>query len=195
MPVRSSDVDYSTTFMPRCRPRGCAGLCTAEGMARTYRTHRLLLLGRARAVLRDRDLAEDAVQETFERAWRACATFDPAGPPVRSWLCVIGRNVALDMARCRARRPSTLVDRPERGARPATGRDEADAVLLRMELRAALHGLDAEHRRAVLETVVRDRPSTDLAAELGVPAGTVRSRTHYALRRLRAAVTVARAET
>jgi len=53
------------------------------------------------------------------------------------------------------------------------------------ELRDALSSIGVQHRDAVVETVLRDRSYADVAAELGVPAGTVRTRVHYGLRRLR----------
>jgi RNA polymerase sigma-70 factor (ECF subfamily) len=56
---------------------------------------------------------------------------------------------------------------------------------LRAQLRQALSSLGAHHRDAVVETVLRDRPQADVAAELGVTHGTLRTRVHYALRRLR----------
>src|SRR5262245_13556794 len=81
---------------PGCRPDGCAGLCTDAGLALAYRTHKGLLCGRARTITGDAGLAEEAVQETFVRAWRACRSFDPDGGPMASWLSVILRNVCLD---------------------------------------------------------------------------------------------------
>lgn len=132
--------------------------------------------------------AEDAVQEAFLRAWRACASFDPgadSGAPLRHWLLVVVRNVALDMLRARAARPCTYVTTPPEPSRPPAGASPTERVLLRDELVAALARITPEHRAAVLGTVVRDRAYDDVAAELRVPPGTVRSRVHYGLRRLR----------
>lgn len=168
---------------PGCRP-GCARLCTADGMAAAYRDHRAALLGRARAVLGDPASAEDAVQEAFLRAWRACSSFDPDGGPMRHWLLVVVRNVSLDMLRSRAARPATLVTTTPEPA-PTGGASATERVLLRADLVAALSRITPEHRAAVLGTVLRDRAYDDVAAELQVPPGTVRSRVHYGLRRLR----------
>ena len=60
-----------------------------------------------------------------------------------------------------------------------------DLVLLRAELRAALAQISEDHRRAVLETIVLDRPYRDVASDLGINVGTLLTRVHYALRRLR----------
>src|SRR5262245_48107254 len=121
-----------------CRPGGCAGLCTDEGLAAAHRAYRARLLGRARLVVSDQGLAEEAVQEAFLRAWRSCSSFDPSGGPVLNWLLIITRNVAIDLAKARGRRPQlspeTGVDSPQR----AGGAGSPDHVLLRLQLRDAL---------------------------------------------------------
>ena len=77
--------------------RACAGLCRADGIAAAHLAHHRWLLSRCRALLGDPGAAEDAVQETFLRAWRACGSFDPAaGPSLATWLGTIARNVAVD---------------------------------------------------------------------------------------------------
>ena len=88
----------------RCSPN-CARLCTDEGMAATMRADRGLLLWRATNSLGDAGLAEQAVQETFLRAWKGCAKFDDRLGSVRSWLLAIARNLVIDIARSRAVRP------------------------------------------------------------------------------------------
>ena len=169
---------------PGCRPGGCAGLCTDETLAAVYRAYRGPLLRRARAILGDAGLAEEVVQETFVRAWRACPFFDPDGSPMLVWLTVILRNLALDRVRARGRRPHLARSVPDEeivSAHP----DGVDLLLLRASLRDALARLPDDHRTAVVETILLDRPYGDVAAELGVPVGTVRSRAYYALRRMR----------
>jgi len=171
--------------MGACRPGGCAGLCTADGLARAYRAYRAPLLARARRILGDSGLAEEVVQETFLRAWRACASFDPDGPPMLAWLGVVLRNLAVDRIKARSRRPALAFSVPREDSVASTRPDEVEVLLLRVGITAALAGLRADQRTAVLETVVRDRPHGEVAAELGIPVGTLRSRAHYALRRMR----------
>ena len=168
---------------PGCRPGGCAGLCTDETLAAVYRAYRGPLLRQARTLLGDPGLAEEVVQETFVRAWRACPSFDPDRSPMLVWLTVILRNLALDRMRARGRRPHLARSVPDEeiSGRP----DGVDLLLLRASLRDALAGLPDDHRTAVVETILLDRPYGDVAAELGVPVGTVRSRAYYALRRMR----------
>jgi RNA polymerase sigma-70 factor, ECF subfamily len=169
-----------------CRPGGCAGLCTDAGLRAADAAYRRLLIARARRVLGDPALAEEVTQEALVRAWRSCATFDPAGGPVRAWLLTIVHHVAVDMARARARRPPvTGIDPGEQAGTRVTATHE-DTVVLRDELLGALSGIGPVHRHVVVETLLRDRSHVEVAQELGIPAGTVRSRLHYALRALRA---------
>ena len=202
VPVRTGSTACSARPFPRTlrsmsrsshvRPlcdRPCAGLCRPEGFAAAHRGNRAWLLARARALLGDPGAAEDAVQETFLRAWAACRTFDPsAGPTLATWLGTIGRNVAVDMLRARSVRPrlapesDDATDRADAGA----GVDGAvDTALQRMVLLDALSQVSPEHRGVVLLAVVRDRPYADVAAALDIPVGTVKSRVHHALRGMR----------
>ena len=153
-------------------------------MAAAHAAYHARMLARARRIVVDPDLAEDVVQEAFLRAWRACSSFDPAGGPLVNWLLVITANTAVDMVKARVRRPP-LASGPAQENVPAAGLGDIDRVLLRAQLRQALSRLGAHHREALVETVLRDRPHADVAAELGVSPGTVRTRVHYALRRLR----------
>jgi len=166
-----------------CRPGGCARLCTEEGLAAAYAAHGARALARARRIVLDPHLAEEAVQEAFTRAWRSCSTFDPSGGPLANWLIAITANVSVDLVRARMRRPPVAAVEPHEEAAdhsPAT-----DLVLMRAELRAALAQISEDHRRAVLETILLDRPYQEVAGELGINVGTLRTRVHYALRRLR----------
>ena len=163
----------------------CAGLCRPEGFAAAHRTNRVWLLARARALLGDPGAAEDAVQETFLRAWAACRTFDPsAGPSLATWLGTIGRNVAVDMLRARSVRPRLTVAADDATDGACTA-EAVDAALQRMVLLDALSQVSPEHRGVVLLAVVRDRPYADVAAALDIPVGTVKSRVHHALRGMR----------
>ena len=167
-----------------CSMDGCAQLCTEHGMAAAHAAYHARLLARARRIVVDPDLAEDVVQEAFLRAWRACSSFDPAGGPLVNWLLVITANTAIDMVKARLRRPP-LASGPASDNAPAAGISDIDLLILRSQLRQALSSIGAHHRDAVVETVLRDRPYADLAAELGVTPGTLRTRVHYGLRRLR----------
>jgi RNA polymerase sigma-70 factor, ECF subfamily len=163
---------------------GSAQLCSEQGMAAAHAAYHARLLARARRIVVDPDLAEDVVQEAFLRAWRACASFDPEAGPMVNWLLVITANTAIDMVKARVRRPP-VASGPANENVPADGLSDIDRLILRSELLDALSSIGAQHRDAVVETVLRDRPYADVADEFGVPAGTVRTRVHYGLRRLR----------
>ena len=87
------------------------------------------------------------------------------------------------------RLPLTSVPADENA--PVGGLSDIDRLILRSELRDALGSIGTHHRDAVIETVLRDRPYADVAAELGVAPGTLRTRVHYGLRRLRCALETA----
>jgi RNA polymerase sigma-70 factor (ECF subfamily) len=169
--------------------RACAGLCRADGIAAAHLAHHRWLLSRCRALLGDPGAAEDAVQETFLRAWRACGSFDPAaGPSLATWLGTIARNVAVDALRARSVRPRLAADgeeTPERATTSGAAPNAVDAALQRMVLLDALSEATPQHRGVVLLAVVRDRPYADVAATLDIPVGTVKSRVHHALRGMR----------
>jgi RNA polymerase sigma-70 factor (ECF subfamily) len=136
------------------------------------------MFGFAQRALADRGLAEDAVQETFIRAWRATRRFDPALGSQRTWLFAILRNVVIDASRRRTAVPTA--------ARADDAiEDQIDELLRSWVIDEALRRLTAEHRQAVIEVAYRSRPAAELAEELGVPESTVRTRLFYGLKALR----------
>jgi len=149
-----------------------------------YEAHGAELYRFARRSLGDGGLAEDAVQEAFVRAWRASSTYDPTRSSQRTWLFAILRNVVIDMARARRVRPPMATDDGADAARPAVD-DEFDRVLTTWQVEAALAELDAAHREVLVEVHWRGRPYAEVARDLGIPAGTVKSRVYYGLRALR----------
>ncbi len=141
----------------------------------------------ARRALGDSGQAEDAVQEAFVRAWRASASYDPAKASQRTWLFAILRNVVIDQVRARRIRPPVASDGD--GAERAGATDDAiDHVLTGWQVEAALASVAEEQRRALVEVHWLGRPYADVAAELGVPEGTVKSRVYYGLRAMRTAL-------
>jgi RNA polymerase sigma-70 factor (ECF subfamily) len=169
---------------------GSAQLGTEQGMAAAHAAYHARLLARARRIVVDPDHAEDLVHQAFLRAWRSRSSYDPAGGPMVNWLLVITANTAIDMVKARVRRPPVASGSADENA-PATGLSDIDRMILRSELRHALSRIGPHHRDAVVETVLRDRPYADVAAELGVAPGTLRTRVHYGLRRLRCALETA----
>jgi RNA polymerase sigma-70 factor (ECF subfamily) len=133
----------------------------------------------------DRSRAEDLVQETLLRAWRHRAVLDSPPPALRAWLLTVARNILIDEWRTRRSRSElTVADVPER----VDPDDRTDQLLQSWVVAEALTKLSPEHRAVLLECYYRGRPVAEAAERLGVPEGTVKSRTHYALRALRLAL-------
>src|SRR3954454_20149541 len=134
----------------------------------------------------DRQRAEDLVQETMLRAWRYPEALDPERGAVRSWLFTTARNLAIDAWRRRSARVGEVVTdvMPE----PPPSADEADRAVEAWTVAEALRRLSLQHREVLVECFYQGRSVAEAAARLGVPPGTVKSRTHYALRSLRVAL-------
>lgn len=157
-----------------------SGALTRERDVReAYAAHAAELYGFAVRSLADPGLAEEAVQETFLRAWRAGERFDPQIGSLRTWLFAILRNVVIDLGRARAVRPTVA----EGGIEPSV--EPFDEALLSWQIEEAMRRIGADHRRVLVETYYRSRPYAEVAEELGVPEGTVKSRVYYGLRALR----------
>lgn len=149
------------------------------GLRGAFQAHGGELYGYARRSLGDSGLAEEAVQETFARAWRARDRFDPSLGAMRSWLFAIERRIVIDIARSRALRATDPM--PEDVSVP----DDVEDAMLSWQVEEAIRRLRPEHRQVLIEIYYRGRRSRELATELAVPEGTVRSRLFYALRALR----------
>jgi RNA polymerase sigma-70 factor (ECF subfamily) len=134
----------------------------------------------------DRQQAEDLVQETLLKAWRYPEALDPERGAVRSWLFTTARNLAIDAWRRRSARVGELVT--DMVPEPPPNADEADRAVEAWTVSEALGRLSTTHREVLVECFYRGRSVAETAARLGVPSGTVKSRTHYALRSLRMAL-------
>jgi RNA polymerase sigma-70 factor (ECF subfamily) len=131
----------------------------------------------------DRQRAEDIVQESLLRAWLHPEAI--ADRPARPWLYAVARNLAVDAHRARKARPHEVGE----GALDLVSvPDEADRALESWAVADALRALRPEHRSVLLETYYRGHSVAEAAAVLGIPAGTVKSRTFYALRALKLAL-------
>jgi RNA polymerase sigma-70 factor (ECF subfamily) len=138
----------------------------------------------ARLILRDSELARDAVQEGFLRAWRNLPGLrDPAR--FDAWLHRLVIHSCIDVTRRRRRRPIEVELTPLDG--PAFG-DIASAIADRELLDLALRHLDPEWRAVVVLHYFLGMPLTDVATTLGIPLGTAKSRLHRSLKAMRAAI-------
>ena len=131
----------------------------------------------------DRQRAEDIVQETLLRAWMHPGAI--ADRPARPWLFAVARNLAVDAYRARRARPHEV---GEAALELVPAPDEADRALESWAVADAVKALRPDHRRVLLETYYRGKSVAEAAKALGVPPGTVKSRTFYALRALKLAL-------
>ena len=147
-----------------------------------YRRYARPMLGLALRMLRDRSRAEDAVQETFAAVWRSARSYRRDRGPAAPWLYAVARNAIVD--RARARREATFADPPdsaEAGPGPA---DRAESSWVSWRVHRAVEELP-EHEREVLELAYWSGLSqSEVAQFLGLPLGTVKTRTRSALARL-----------
>jgi RNA polymerase sigma-70 factor (ECF subfamily) len=169
---------------PPASPRSPATPSDADLLARAaggdeaafatlYHRHAASVMAFAWHLAWDRSAAEDAVQETFWRVWRAAARFRP-GAPLEPWLYRIARRAALD-ARRRARgRPREGSPAPEPAA-PARGPDDLDPAAS-AGLRDAVDRLSGRLRVAFVLVRLGGHSYADAATILQVPEGTVKSR-------------------
>ena len=133
-------------------------------------------------------MAEELMQETMLTIWRRAATFDRSRSSVSTWLFTIARNRRIDMLR-KERRPEFDPNDPALvPAESVTQDDHVEAQQRDERLRAAVETLPAEQAELIQQAFFADKSHREIAAESGLPLGTVKSRIRLALARLRAAV-------
>lgn len=165
---------------------GRRGQASDEALIRTlYEEHGRSLLAYATRLTGDRAAAEDVVQETLLRAWRHADSLVNEAGSVRGWLLTVARNIVTDRVRAKASRPTEVA---ETLTNPAVEKDHSEAVANSVSVLAALDRLSPEHRDVLVELYYHDRTMAEAADVLGVPAGTIKSRSYHALRALRSAL-------
>jgi RNA polymerase sigma-70 factor, ECF subfamily len=132
----------------------------------------------------DRAQAQDVVQETMLRAWRNPQILAQQSGSARGWLFTVAKRIVIDEWRtARSRRERVSEHLPEQ---PVA--DSVDRTLDRQLVLAAMRTLSMEHRDVLHECYFRGSSVAEAARALGIPTGTVKSRSHYALRALRVAL-------
>jgi RNA polymerase sigma-70 factor (ECF subfamily) len=148
-----------------------------------YASHAALVLGLAARVTRDRAAAEDIAQEVFTHLWTHPFSFDPARGSLRTWLAVLAHRRAVDWVRREEARRNV---RPP-AAEPDRGDETAEAAMrsvLSARVRKMLGELPETLRAPVLLAYYGGRTYREVAAELGIPEGTAKTRIRAALHRL-----------
>ncbi|WP_329136872.1 sigma-70 family RNA polymerase sigma factor [Streptomyces sp. NBC_01476] len=146
--------------------------------------HRKALTAYAARLLGDHHIAEDIAQEALIRAWPHTDRLYSTEGSIRGWLLRVTHNLVVD----RLRSPAVRYETIDAGAHDLTQRDHTDAVLASVESARLLRLLSREHREVLVHTYLCGRTVQETAGLLGVPAGTVKSRQHYALLKLRSDV-------
>jgi RNA polymerase sigma-70 factor (ECF subfamily) len=158
---------------------------TRDALRQLYHLQSVRLYGVAKAILRDREAAADALHDAFLRIAERAGQFDPARGDAAAWLGAVVRHAALDLARRRGREMPTddaalgdLPVEPEALARVLAG-DEA------MRLKECLSALEAKNRESILLAFVHGLSHPQISARLALPLGTVKAWIRRGLLQLR----------
>ena len=199
-------VDFSVLHDPELVALIAAGDQAAFGVA--YDRHADAIYGSVLRFLRDREAAEEIVQDVYVAAWRHAGQYVPSSGSLLGWLLGIARNKAIDRVRAAARRPRLVVlggpdedpgdafERAVAAGRAAGGMDttasepeeEAARAWVRAVVRTALSTIPALERQALHLAYDEGLTQVEIAERLGWPLGTVKTRTRRALVTLRAAL-------
>jgi RNA polymerase sigma-70 factor (ECF subfamily) len=156
----------------------------AASMRALYHEHGDALWRYAVRLTGDRTYAEDVAQETLLRAWRHPEVFSNSERSVRAWLFTVARNMIIDERRS-LRFRSEACEPDLSGTPHPAGADEVNAALDRLLIGDALAQLSPQHRAVIVRSYYLEWTTVQIADDLLVAEGTVKSRLHYALRALR----------
>ena len=146
-----------------------------------YRRYARPVFGLALRRLGDRMRAEDAVQETFAALWRSARTYRPERGPGAPWLYAVARNAIVDRARNRTDAPAEVPDAASPELGPA---ERAEASFVSWRVHRALEGLPQSERDVIELAYWAGLSQSEVASFLGIPLGTVKTRTRSGLGRL-----------
>jgi RNA polymerase sigma-70 factor (ECF subfamily) len=163
-----------------------AGTAAAEAalMKALYDEHAAVLWRYAVRLTGDATLAEDVVQETLLRAWQHPEVIGDTERSSRAWLFTVARNMIIDDRRS-ARHRNVVGSIDEEGAPEQSTPDEVNAALDRLLIADAMAQLSTEHRAVIERSYYRGWTTAQIAKDLDIAEGTVKSRLHYAVRALR----------
>ncbi len=166
----------------------------AEALAALYDRYSPVVMALFVRMLGSRAEAEDLLQEVFIEAWRRAGSFDRARGSAATWLLVLARSRALDRLRSGARRRagrSRLEVDPAAGATavaPALPSESVELARRRTAVRSAVAALTAPQREALELSYYAGLSHAEIAEQIEVPLGTVKSRIIAAMRQLRCAL-------
>jgi RNA polymerase sigma-70 factor (ECF subfamily) len=147
-----------------------------------YGRYARAVLGLALRRIGDRGRAEDATQETFAAVWRSASKYDSLRGPGAPWLYTVARNTVIDMLR---RSPEIAVaDGPDQASGEQGPADETEQAWTAWRVHRAVAELPDHEREAVELAYWGGLSQSEVASFLGVPLGTVKTRTRSGLARL-----------
>jgi len=146
-----------------------------------YRRYARPVFGLALRRLGDRGRAEDAVQETFASVWRSARTYRPDRGPGAPWLYAVARNAIVDRSRGRT---DASGDVPERAADEPDPSERTEQSWVAWRVHRALEELPEREREVIALAYWSGLSQSEVAEFLGIPLGTVKTRTRAALQRL-----------
>src|SRR3954451_11927799 len=170
-PAGDSDADLIVRVAERDR----------EAFEVLYRRYVRSVFGLALRRLRDRQRAEDAVQETFAAIWRSAHSYRPERGAAAPWLYTVARNAIVDRQRARVEPPSEVPDSPSAELGPA---ERAEASFVSWRVHRALEELPEKEREVLELAYWSELSQSEVAEYLHIPLGTVKTRTRSALARL-----------
>ncbi len=156
----------------------------AVALEELYGRYGRMIYSFAYRLTHDATLSEECVQDVFLALWRRAADFDPTRAKLTTWLFVVARNRAIELARQKTRRPELRDDLEPAGSAP----DPADLVAVADEAQRVAEAMAElpEDQLAVLRLSYFDGLShSEIAEVIGIPLGTVKGRMRLALERLR----------
>lgn len=174
--------------------RALEGVCRrdVDGLAELFQMYAPVMKGLAFAVLRDRSASEDVIQDVFLALWSDPTRYRRDRGRPRAWLLAATHHRAVDyVRRAQAERRRRQAGAPTNEEGLDTSEEVIEAMFrshVAVEVREALDAIPAEQRRVIEMMYFEAKPQTRIAEELGLPLGTVKSRTLLGMRRLRAAL-------
>ena len=162
-----------------------------KAMEQLYEQYERLVYSFALRIICDPHLAEEVVQDVFVRVWKQAARFDPARGRFSSWLINMTRNLTIDRVRASRSRgmiPLVRPDESEIALYDEAAPDLADAAVTAIHVREAITLLSAEQREALDLAYWHGLTHAEIARRTRTPLGTVKSRLHHALIKLRTAL-------
>jgi RNA polymerase sigma-70 factor (ECF subfamily) len=170
-PGRETDTDLLLRVADRDR----------EAFELLYARYVRPVFGLALRRLRDRQRAEDAVQETFAAVWRSAQSYRPERGPAAPWLYTVARNAIVDRQRAKTDVPAEVPDTASAEPGPA---DRAETSFVAWRVHRALEELPEKEREVLELAYWSELSQSEVAEYLHIPLGTVKTRTRSALARL-----------